>query len=497
MPHPSTELDEPAAHPYPDLAALVQAVPDPLVLIDENYRIVAANGAYGTLHGVCPTQIIGERCHAVSHGKDRPCHEYGEACPHQSVFQSQQSQDVFHQHCDGHGGHHRVHIHGEAVPLRSGHYLLAERIRQIEPPQPTTESNAAPALSPNPMGDWMPGESPAFRQALEDIHRAAKTDATILLLGESGAGKEMAACFVHRASPRAAAQMVTIDCTTLTESLFEAELFGHEAGAYTGASRRTLGLVEQAQGGTLFLDEIGELSLNMQAKLLRLLEQHTFRRVGGKQVHQLDIRIVAATNRHLEAAVRAGQFRADLFFRLACVSIEIPSLRERPEDILPLARYFLAKINQTTGKQCCLSASAQAALLAHSFPGNVRELKNRLHRAITLAESAQLDSDHLGLSQNARVLNASANIRPLGMVPSTLPPPSHAAKPHTPPTPSDSLADLEQQQIFRLMQEHGGHRQTVAKALGISERTLYRKLKNQRNPPAAPPPNSGYSADDR
>ncbi len=475
--------NEPNSCLYPDLSALVQAVPDPLVLIDEEYRIVAANAAYGTLHGVCPTQIVGNRCYAISHGKDRPCHEFGEACPHQRVFQTGQSQEVLHHHCDGHGGHHSVHIHGEAVPLSSGHYLLAERIRQVNPPNsPSAESRSTHA-APSPLteltANWVPGESPRFRQTLNDIHRAAQSDAPILLLGESGAGKEMAACFVHRASPRASAHMVTIDCTTLTESLFEAELFGHEAGAYTGATRRPVGLVEQAQSGTLFLDEIGELSLNMQAKLLRLLEQHTFRRVGGKQTHHLDMRIVAATNRPLEDAVQEGRFRADLYYRLACVCIEIPCLRERPEDILPLARYFMAQINQKSGKQCCLSTSAQAALLAHSFPGNVRELKNRLHRAITLAEGAQLDTDHLGLPPAAN----SGVIRMYPTPPTAEPNATPIAPAENPvETPVETLAALEQQQIARLMHEHGGHRQTVARALGISERTLYRKLKPAKNP---------------
>ena len=184
MSHPSapSSVQKSNAGSYPDLCALVQAMPDPLVLIDEEYRIVAANSAYGALHGVSPSQIVGNRCHAISHGKDRPCHEYGEACPHQSVFQNLQSQEVVHHHCDGHGGHHPVRIHGEAVPLHSGRYLLAERIEQIQPaPSAAAETNVRPHTpsSPAEHPDWLPGESPVFRQALSDLHRAAKSDAAI------------------------------------------------------------------------------------------------------------------------------------------------------------------------------------------------------------------------------------------------------------------------------------------------------------------------------
>ena len=443
--------------------ALVRAVQEPLVLIDENYCIVAANSAYAKIHGIQQEEAIGRHCYQVSHARNRPCHEFGDDCPHQQVFKTHKCHEVEHQHCDGHGEFKRVRIHGEIIPLEPGRFMLAERVIRIDDPQVQTMASLLEPqqIQTHPIDDQLaPIASPIVRSTFEQLYRVAQTNAPVLLLGESGVGKEMAACYVHRQSQRHHAQMITIDCTTLTETLFEAELFGHEAGAYTGANRRAQGLVEQAHGGTLFLDEIGELPLAMQAKLLRVLEQHTIRRVGGRSDIPVDFRIIAATNRDLEDWVKQGRFRADLYYRLACISLTIPSLRERPEDILPLAEYFLRQINPTIGRRCCQSESAREILQQHHFPGNIRELKNRVQRAITLAPSTQIEPHHLGFTNQNQPATPTA------------PPITHLYN-HTVST----LAEQERMQIEHLLSLYEGHRGKVAQALGISERTLYRKLK--------------------
>jgi DNA-binding NtrC family response regulator len=343
---------------------------------------------------------------------------------------------------------------------------LAERVTKIEAQsEPGPLNSFEPPKQPHPAEKgWMPTISPQSRKVFDQLDKAAHSDAPILLLGDSGVGKEMAACYVHRRSHRQHANMVTIDCTTLTESLFEAELFGHEVGAYTGANRQMQGLVEQAQGGTLFLDEIGELSLPMQAKLLRLLEQRRIRRVGGRRDIDVDFRVIAATNRDLEASINQGRFRTDLYYRLACISLTLPCLRERTEDILPLAAYFISQINKKTGRQCCLSESALEKLQHHDFPGNIRELKNRVQRAITLAETAQLEPNDLGFDAPHQPKSTTDTPKILALDQGT----------HTP----ISLAEQEKMSIQYLLRRFDGHRRKVADALGISERTLYRKLKN-------------------
>jgi DNA-binding NtrC family response regulator len=226
--------------------------------------------------------------------------------------------------------------------------------------------------------------------------RAARSDATVLVLGETGSGKEVVAHRVHQRSPRAHAPFVTLNCGSMVETLAESTLFGHERGAFTGAAQRHAGVFEQANGGTLFLDEVGELSLSLQTRLLRVLEDGRVTRVGGTQGLSVDVRIVAATHRDLTAMVSDGEFREDLLYRLDVVRIGVPPLRERPEDIEPLALHFLA---QFAGERPLrLSAGARRALLAHPFPGNVRELRNSMERAVALAADFVIHEADLNLA---------------------------------------------------------------------------------------------------
>jgi DNA-binding NtrC family response regulator len=304
---------------------------------------------------------------------------------------------------------------------------------------------------------------PAVLEQLALLDRAAATDATVLITGESGTGKELLAHRLHRRSRRGAAPFVVVNCAALPESLAESELFGHERGAFTGADRRRRGRFEAADGGTLFLDEAGELSLSLQTKLLRVLEERVVERVGGGAPISVDIRLVAATNRDLAAQVEAGHFRTDLFYRLNVVAVRIPPLRERPGDVALLAERLIARSAAKLGLPAKpISAEAMAALRAHSWPGNVRELRNVLERALIAARKEIGRADLPNLEGSA-----------------SIPPGEGGALQTAGPSPAAplSLEARERQAILEALDRTGGHREKAAKLLGISVRTLYKRLK--------------------
>jgi two-component system response regulator FlrC len=288
-----------------------------------------------------------------------------------------------------------------------------------------------------------------MRAVLDQLHKVAPTDATVLLLGESGTGKEVAARLLHRESTRREGPFVAVNCAALSASLLESEIFGHEKGAFTGATNRRRGRFELADGGTLFLDEVADLASDLQAKLLRVLQERQLERVGGTQLIEVDVRVIAASNRDLLAAMHAQRFREDLYHRLAVFPIELPPLRERPADILPLAKHLLANAGAQIGKvDLRLSRSAERALQAHPWPGNVRELGNVLERAAILAEGIEVGVSELALSPTSTV--------------------------HL---PHGTLKEIERQAIRRALAQTGGHRKNAAARLGIGERTLYDKIK--------------------
>jgi len=240
------------------------------------------------------------------------------------------------------------------------------------------------------------GESQGIKRVLADVSRVARSDATILIRGESGTGKELVARAIHFASSRSSGPFLAVNCASLPETLLESELFGHERGAFTGATARHLGRFELADHGTIFLDEIGDISPAIQVKLLRVLETTTFQRLGGERDIKVDIRILTATNRNLEARVKDGAFREDLFYRLNVIPIIIPPLRERREDILPLTEYFISKFNKKNNKTIeGITPRAKDLLLRHDWPGNVRELENLIERAIVLAQSNIIDIENI------------------------------------------------------------------------------------------------------
>jgi DNA-binding NtrC family response regulator len=295
------------------------------------------------------------------------------------------------------------------------------------------------------------GRSRAMQAALEVLRAAAASEATVLLLGESGTGKELAARALHYAGARGRGPFVPVNCAAIPETLLEAELFGHEKGAFTGADRRRVGLLEEADGGTLFLDEVADMPLALQAKVLRVLQDKAVRPIGARESRQLDFRVIAATNADLGARGREGRFREDLYYRLAVIPVRLPSLRERPEDVPLLARHFLERAAAEAGKTITgFDEVAMEWLLAHAWPGNVRELENTIARAVALAQGPTL-----GLHE----------VRPLPGLESTVAP----ARP--------TLAALQADYVERVLAETRGDRQAAARILGVSLRTLQRWVK--------------------
>ncbi|MEK6280103.1 MAG: sigma-54 dependent transcriptional regulator [Acidobacteriota bacterium] len=311
--------------------------------------------------------------------------------------------------------------------------------------------------------------SVAMKEALRLVERVAPSDASVLITGESGTGKELIAQAIHRLSNRAEGSFIDINCAAFQESLLESELFGYEAGAFSGAKGRKLGLIELADGGTLFLDEVTELPAQLQAKLLRAIETRTFFRVGGVRKVEVNVRIVAATNRNLDSVITDGSFRSDLLYRINGFQITLSPLRERPEDIEPLAAYLLNDIGGTTPP--VLDPSALEALRSYSWPGNVRQLKNCLERAVILSNNGRITTAELP----PEVVRPSIPT-PVSALPSqTTPVTDFSANAGSTPT---SLRDVERQQILSALEQTGWHRGKTAEMLGISPSTLYRRLRD-------------------
>ena len=330
---------------------------------------------------------------------------------------------------------------------------VTEELRKVRahPRHPTTSE-------PDDAADGLIAFSDAMRTVKELARRSARVDVPVLITGESGTGKERIARLVHDASPRAAGPFVVINCAAIPEHLLESELFGHAVGAFTGATQARIGLFEAANRGTLFLDEIGEVSLTMQVKLLRVLQDRNIRRLGENELRMVDARIVAATNRDLPEAIRQQQFREDLYYRLKVIELPLPPLRERPDDVLPLARHFVRTAGERLGLHVDgMTPRAADRLVRYEWPGNVRELENAIERAVVVTSGSRIDADDL--------------------------PPELRARPGPPmalTTVDERLEAVERSHILRVVDAHEGHRGRAAAALGIGEATLYRKLKKYR-----------------
>jgi transcriptional regulator with PAS, ATPase and Fis domain len=426
-----------------ELVSFLDGMPEPRIVMDADYRIVAANTAYVRDFGG-GQPIRGRTCYEVSHHFSVPCDQAGESCPLKQSLEARSPQRVLHLHHTPRG---EEHVDVETTPIfdETGQVVyFVETMRVVR------------QASSRPAAQGLVGRSPAFVGMLQKVLRVADSAAAVLLLGETGTGKELVARAIHEASPRNGEPFVAVDCAGMTESLFESELFGYEKGAFTGAQHRKQGLVEAASGGTLFLDEIGELPLVLQVKLLRLLETGTYRRVGGLDWLPADFRLVAATHRDLRGMVQAETFRRDLYYRINTFPLHTPALHERAEDIPLLAASLLERVDRRPGRR--LTPEALAWLTTRRYAGNIRELRNLIERATLLADGDLIDLPHL-MEMDDEL-------------------------PFTPP-PTDGvfqlnavidLATLEKSYLAWARAGSDGNLESLAKQLGVSQRTLYRKL---------------------
>jgi len=415
------------------LESLLETHELPFVIIDASLTIVGLNKAWEQQLAVNKKDYIGQ-----------PCCKASPNCRHKELFQKLEpyvssaliTEDK------------QAVVRGYPLLDKDGTVYLGESIIQNNSPVNRTNTPR------------MVGSSTAFNSYKDKLLKAAKTQAPAFLMGETGTGKELAAEFIHSNSSLANHELVVVDCTVLTEALFESELFGHEKGAFTGATGAKKGLFELADKGTLFLDEIGELPLSQQPKLLRALETGQFRRVGGTSAKKSTVRLVCATHRNLTEMVKAGEFREDLFYRLSVFPIQIPPLRERMRDIPELSSYLLTQLGQRDGQDYSISKEALIKLLQHQWPGNIRELKNCLQLACSLSDKQHITEDDISYMQQAAT-------KPQEYIDQS---PVVAAS-------SNPLHQMESDIIKALLQKHQGNRKLIAAEMDISERTLYRKLK--------------------
>jgi len=477
--HPSPPLPE-------TMTAWLESLPEPHILFDRHYRILAANAAYLRQYGQ-GRPVLGRTCHEVSHHSSVPCDQAGESCPLARALQSRQRERVLHLHHTRSG---EDYVQIELLPLRGPGGQLQYFLEKMEPLPISSGCGAAGGAQ------GMIGRSPAFQAVRELIARVGPSQASVLLLGESGTGKELAARAVHEASTRAARALVVVDCASLPETLFESELFGHEKGAFTGAHAARAGLVEAAHGGTLFLDEVAELPMHMQVKLLRVLQEKAVRPIGARAEVGVDVRILSATHKNLARLVELGSFRQDLFYRINVIELKVAPLRNRREDIPQLAARVLERLAKDSGlPPAQLPPEALQALVNYDFPGNVRELENVLERAVALCENNVIDISDLRLS------NSPERSAPIEPVVYHTPPPPPAAHVHAPapmaappreaphfavPEPPEdagfpndlaaAVAETERAAIMKALEATRWNRTAAARNLGLTLRQLRYRL---------------------
>jgi DNA-binding NtrC family response regulator len=366
----------------------------------------------------------------------------------------------------------------------NGTFLGSVRLMEAEVPLRTvlrlgeTEVCLEPANEPRAATQHlgMVGNDPSFRALLDLIERVAPSNAAVAVLGESGTGKELVAQALHQRSPRATHAFIPVNCAAISKELIESELFGHEKGAFTGATNVRKGAFEEADGGTLFLDEVGELPLDLQAKLLRALESGEIKRVGASRPLHVDVRIVAATNRDLLAAAREGRFREDLYYRLCVVPLHLPPLRSRRADIPALAEHFV-RLFQPRGQSIRFTPDALERLKLHQWPGNIRELRNVVHRALLLRKGPMIDVDDLSYDTE----RSAESSEPTGE--------------HTPGMTLETMLERAERRIVEAaLRKYGNNRERVARELGVARSTLFKRLKDWGlTRQDEPPPDEGRS----
>ncbi|WP_350431595.1 sigma 54-interacting transcriptional regulator [Shewanella sp. H8] len=420
-----------------DFATMLNAYDCPAILVTPAYQILASNQRYLESFGAID-QEQPAYCYKVSHNNEVPCDQAGEACPLSAAGISRRKERVLHIHHSPRG---TEHVDIEILPIvddKGEIKFFVELLKSVTLAKPQIGNNE------------MVGASPAFNQLVENITRVAPTEASVLLVGDTGTGKEIAASAIHLASHRKTQPMVILECSGLTETLFESELFGHIKGAFTGATYNKHGLVEVANGGTLFLDEIGDVPYELQIKLLRLIETGTYRSVGSRETKLSDFRLICATHQDIFSMVERGEFRRDLYYRINVFPIHIPSLNNRKDDIALLTTAILQRIDDSG--RYTVTDSAISLLKNHDFKGNIRELRNILSRALVLANTQIIDENVIKscLEIDRKIENNSKYMI--------------------------DLKSNEQRYLQRLLECVNGDKDKAAALAGISTRSLYRKL---------------------
>lgn len=423
------------------LESFLETHEQPFVVIAADLRVVAVNRAWELAFGVNRANHVGQPC----------CEQQGH-CRHKQLFQTLEPYAGIFTAEEGKEAKKLLNVRGYPLLDADGRLYLGEAQSLLRKSGDDVSQVG------------MVGKSEPFMRLMAQLQQAAMSFAPVLLLGETGTGKELAAEFVHRHSPQADGEFVIADCTVFGEDLFESELFGHEKGAFTGAASNKKGLFELADHGTLFLDEIGDLPLSQQAKLLRAIESGQFRRVGGISALKASVRVVCATHRNLADMVRQGRFREDLFYRLSVFPVEIPPLRERKQDIPLLADHFLQCFGQMSGRKLMMSRAGLIKLMQHVWPGNIRELRNCLQLAASLCGGDTIQDTDIHFMRRR-----DGETQPMEGV-FEVPMPGHT------PASLSALERYEASFIVSLIKKYHGNRKLIAAEMNISERTLYRKL---------------------
>ena len=449
-----------------ELESLVETHDLPFVVIDQDYHILATNRAYQQVYGTDACDAIGGFCYKLICGNDTPCHELGKACPHREIFINGNTQHTLHGRCDADDHVHQLRVTAYPLQMNDGMRLMGTLIEDISSPANDAEGKPQQRLV---------GQSKPFLACVDQLNLAASSDATVLLQGETGSGKELAARYIHSHSSRQTAPFLAVDCGAYSGQEFELELFGRADERLQRQADDTPGLFELASEGTLLLDDITELGPAQQARLLRVLETGQYRPVGGRSTLRTQARVICATSQHLWEAVLAGQFRQDLYYRIACLNVHIPKLSERLADIPLLANNLLASISRAMRKYYRLTDAAQQRLMNYHYPGNVRELRNILSIAATRSSNAVIDAEQIqqAIFDVSRIREQTLK-SPAAVVNGLLSTNGETRANAT--QPQNSLHAIEAQYINELLQRYGGNRRKVANALGVSVRTLYRKL---------------------
>ena len=446
-----------------ELQALVDIYDQPFIIIGDDHKVIVANQAFQRAFRADGCRAPGTPCHLLmaEHHGPRPCGSNGHSCPFTETFTRKIPRTSTMTYRDADGREHLVRTHAYPLRTQSGRTAVGVLMKREAMPDQPDGANGSCA------GVRMVGQSAAFRETLDRLLWAANSDAPVLIQGDTGTGKELAAEFVHRHSGRHRGPFQTIDCSVLTGELFESEVFGHERGAFTGSVREKRGLFELAHGGTVFLDEIGEMPPPLQAKLLRVLETGTFRRLGSIRNREADVRFICATNRQL---LGSPLFRSDLYYRIACVNVQLPSLSQRRDDIPLLASELLERIGRSAGQHFSIDEPALRLLQDHEYPGNIRELRNILWQAAVSAPNG-----HIGVTQVAGALPLT--------IPDTMEDPSPMPEVSRAPSTEPANGALSLRHVWdpdnlaAVLRRNEGNRRAAAQELGVSERTIYRKLR--------------------